>query len=119
MKEDMRWPYLMIRPRYSTLVQVDEASLRSVVEHTPFPTPAGAPADCAGHVNLVDMRWKPDPDHNEFSEPCEIYEEIEGITEEDVGWMKIQTTLLTPEFYVGIGGSWHTFYIRPPEVVSW
>lgn len=118
-KEDPRWLRLVNIARYCTFIQVDEASLRSVIEETPFPAPLRDIGECNGHVNLVDARWKPDPDHDQLSEPEDRYEEIDGVTKENVGWMKLHASLVSYYFYLEVGTEWYDYYKRPPELTVW
>ena len=111
-------------PRYSYFVQVDEESLRSVLEaHSEL-------YDCwyKAHVNFVDARWEPMGDRcfDECYEPDEdeILEPMDGCAEENVGWFRVPVwTLVGAEFYNEVydfpSGTWHEFYVRPPEILFW
>ena len=48
----------------------------------------------------------------------EEYPAIEGCTDHDVGWMKVQLVDLMPDRYVDLRdpNAWSTSYIRPPDV---
>lgn len=111
-------------PRYSYFVQVDEESLRSVLEaHSEL-------YDCwyKAYVNFVDARWEPMGDRcfDECYEPDEdeILEPMDGCAEENVGWFRVPVwTLVGAEFYNEVydfpSGTWHEFYVRPPEILFW
>jgi hypothetical protein len=54
----------------------------------------------------------------------EVFDPIDGCTEENVGWMRLAaTTVVGTEFYVSVfdypGGGWYVSYKRPPETVIW
>ncbi|PVH73839.1 hypothetical protein DL98DRAFT_519703 [Cadophora sp. DSE1049] len=100
-------------PRYRFFIQVDEASLRSVIE-------APRPDHChTGEVNFVDAYWEPLPEDRTANEQWvdQGLEAIDGCTQEDVGWMKIASWMLSPDFYARIGDEedWWRNYVRPPE----
>ena len=105
-------------PRYQFCVQVDEAALNSVVHDAP--APPAPDATKKGWVKLVNKSWiaieedpsaRPDPN---------VYEPIEGVTEHDVGWMKVPYQSVMTEYYSGNEGlnGWRTEYCRPPKVVG-
>ena len=104
-----------LSPRYRFAVQVDAESLHSVVHDAPAP-PAND-ATKKGWVKLIDLWW--DPESDEDIE--EVYDPIEGVTEKDVGWMKVpyksvmdeSHALARDRFY------WVTTYQRPPFVVGY
>jgi len=125
-------------PRYRYFIQVDEEALQSVL---------AAPKDDfheGGFINFVDSRWKPmgdrpsrscisdnrdieGADEDEVAEDegeDEVFDPIDGCTEENVGWMRLAAaTVVGTEFYVGVfdypGGGWYVSYKRPPETVIW
>ena len=72
-----------------------------------------------GEVNLVDTYWEPMPEDLAALEDYvdEGLEAIDGCTQEDVGWMKIASWMLCPDFYARIGNDedWWRNYVRPPE----
>jgi hypothetical protein len=94
-----------------------------------------------GFVNFVDSQWKPlgertNPYGVEEDEDYEVYEDeedededevldpIDGCTEENVGWMKLQaSSSIGAEFYLIVygyrAGGWYVAYQRPPELVMW
>ncbi|KAK5658415.1 hypothetical protein OQA88_2392 [Cercophora sp. LCS_1] len=86
--------------RYQYFVQVDEESLRSVVE-----------GGEEGWVHLVRAYERLD------------YENDGGQgDDEDDGWMMIKMGMLHSEFYQAIGVTsehWYSFYQAPPSVVDW
>jgi hypothetical protein len=120
-------------PRYNYFIQVDDEVLQSVIAD-PELGPFGE-----GVVNFVDSQWKPlgertDPYGVEGHDDCEDYEDyededevlgpIDGCTEGNVGWMKLQaSTSIGAEFYLTVydyrAGDWYVAYQRPPELVMW
>ena len=119
--------------RYRFCVQVDEASLQSIVS-----------AETAGEgwVKLIKGAWKArasraseaetqqqEPETDGLVEDQGDYEEyeedeehpaIEGCTEEDVGWMKVQYQSVIPDFYVNLRdpNAWIGDYRRPPDIAT-
>ncbi|KAL2812858.1 hypothetical protein BJX63DRAFT_432362 [Aspergillus granulosus] len=105
--------------RFQQFLQVDEESLQSMREEFEEPVRLRG----TGHVNFVFADWPydlEDSDEDEGQqEDDEVFEPIDGCTEEDVGWMKVASTGLQPFFFLytcDIGG-WQQQYIRPPEVL--
>jgi hypothetical protein len=51
----------------------------------------------------------------------ERFDQIDGCTEENVGWMRIVAMMIDSEWYNAAvdfaGGSWRVYYLRPPRVV--
>jgi hypothetical protein len=116
--------------RYRFCIHVDETSLRSVLDKSEW------------HLNLVSRLWvpeeeqepdegDPDDDHDYEAEQAELTEEerednrlteiwleIEGCTEEDVGWCKVGTGGLV-ELYLMLCDQrgWDLWYTRPPQLV--
>jgi hypothetical protein len=75
-----------------------------------------------GCVNFVDANWKPLSERlpAEGREGDESCEPIDGCREENVGWMKIASFMVGPDFYEVMSGFpdvWYSFYQRPPEAV--
>lgn len=116
--------------RYRFCIQVDEASLQSLISD-----------EGDGWVKLIKGDWEsreatrqrqkqhetgPNEvaalDDGEFTddEDDEVYPAIEGCTEEDVGWMKVQLQSFMPDFYVNLRdpNAWHIEYRRPPDVAT-
>lgn len=118
--------------RYGFCIQVDEASMRSVISE-----------EGERWVNVVKRDWEPweatrqqqhgtmpgrtvesqgehNDDEGEFTddEDDEEYPAIEGCTDEDVGWIKTQLVGLMPDFYADLRdpNSWHIQYVRPPDM---
>ncbi|KAI2621219.1 hypothetical protein GGR54DRAFT_600592 [Hypoxylon sp. NC1633] len=122
--------------RYRFCIQIDEASMRSVISE-----------DSERWVKLIQGDWKSreatkqqqqqqetrperivesqgehNDDEGEFTdvEDDEEYAAIEGCTNEDVGWMKVQLVGLMPDFYANLRDPnvWHIQYVRPPDVAT-
>lgn len=69
--------------RYRYCIQVDAASLESVVKDAP--APPATDTTCDGFVNLIWRYWEPhSPDPRDAPQSP-----IEGCTEDDVGWMMV------------------------------
>jgi hypothetical protein len=111
-------------PRYNYFIQVDEEALQSVL--------AAPILDIYGEgvINFVDSRWKPLGDRPSRSvvegieDEDEVFDPIDGCTEENVGWMRFAaSTAIDAEFYGSVfgfpGGGWYVSYKRPPETVMW
>ncbi|KAI0907581.1 hypothetical protein F4823DRAFT_626205 [Ustulina deusta] len=131
---DWGWPV-----RYGFCIQIDEASMRSVISE-----------EGERWVNLIKRDWEPreatrqqqqqqqqhetgptrvvespgehGDDEGEFidDEDEEEYPAIEGCTDHDVGWMKVQLVGLMPDFYTGLRDPdlWYIPYIRPPGIAT-
>ncbi|KAF7510980.1 hypothetical protein GJ744_005526 [Endocarpon pusillum] len=113
--------------RYRFCIQVDEASLQSVISE-----------DGEGWVKVIKGDWESTEatrqqqqqhetgpemmaeDEGEFTEDedDEEYPAVEECTEEDVGWVKVQLNVMLG-FYVNQRDPnlWHITYRRPPDVV--
>lgn len=105
-------------PRYQFCVQVDEAALRSVVHDAP--APPAPDATKKGWVRLISKSWIPIEEDPRAHPDPNVYESIEGVTERDVGWMKVPYRSVMTEYYSGNEGlnGWRTEYCRPPKVVG-
>lgn len=109
--------------RYRYCLQFDSAALRSVIDAPP------PPEDQLGNgfVNIIRSDWMPRT-REEYLEELEgmqegwtpeVFDSIEGCTEEDVGWMRISYTGLMVTWYClfrGSGGEWDVEYRRPPQI---
>ncbi|PGH05805.1 hypothetical protein GX51_02778 [Blastomyces parvus] len=103
-------PYWMRSQRYMYFIQVDEESLRSVVEGDPDDIMDGS------WVHIVRADDPDDPDFNGRAEAGE--EDDEEV--EDESWMMIAADMIGPDFYDVLGGgsdSWYAFYSPPPGFV--
>jgi len=100
-------------PRYRFAIQVDAESLHSVVHDAPAP-PANDITK-KGWVRLINPRWQPSRDIQE------VYEPIEGVTKEHVGWMKVPYQHVMDESYALAWSLryWATTYRRPPYVIGY
>jgi hypothetical protein len=107
--------------RYRFCLQIDAASLKSIVEVKPD-----------AWVNLFRDDWKLkqamagqlgddlDWDQGDFTDDeDEAYPAIEGNTNEDVGWMMVDYRCLMPTYYSYLRdpNDWNLTYTRPPYVV--
>jgi hypothetical protein len=108
-------------PRYTSFIQVDEEALQSMIDEWGQPHLKGT-----GHVNLVRAHWKSMKKQREEDGEDECLEEeqgdhepIDGCCEEDVGWMKIASTMVDANFYVEMNEPppfWYLNYRRPPDI---
>lgn len=97
-------------PRYNYFIQVDEEALQSVL--------AVPERDSRreGFVNLVDSRWTSLSERG-YPEDEEVFDPIDGCTEEDVGWMRIARDSVGANLYMMDDCAWYVYYLRPPAVV--
>ncbi|KAL2795764.1 hypothetical protein BJX66DRAFT_163649 [Aspergillus keveii] len=117
-------------PRFHQFVQVDDESLQSMVEEWEEPRRLRG----TGHVNFVDADWPHDMGDDDEDEylgldeatrqlflECqeEALEPVDGCTGEDVGWMKVAATGLSPHWclYSDCNEGWQGRYVRPPEIL--
>jgi hypothetical protein len=68
--------------------------------------------------------WATGPVAEGIEDEDEVFDPIDGCTEENVGWMRLAaSTAVEVEFYVSVfdypGGGWYVAYKRPPETVMW
>jgi hypothetical protein len=119
----------MVAARYKLCVQVDEAALQSIVsaEEELFEGEAWVnlivgdwePETAAAQreqEKIEYARWGLDPEVYELE--VEVFPEIDGCTEENVGWMKVHYESLIPECYATMmdqNGFNHN-YVRPPDM---
>lgn len=123
--------------RYRFCVHIDEAALQSIV------SPEGE--ECYGDawVNLIEADWDLEEvlaegeqdreqariDHIDmggtledfdFEEYSEVFPEINGCVEKNVGWMRVQYKALIPEFYSYLQdpNMLEVIYYRPPEIAG-
>ncbi|KAB5549642.1 hypothetical protein GE09DRAFT_1223464 [Coniochaeta sp. 2T2.1] len=126
-QQDARLQDTGVPVRYRFCVQVDEHSMRSVVSD-----------EGERWVKLIKRDWQPrratsgavenqgaqhDDDEGDFTDDeddGEQYSPIEGCTEEDIGWMKVQLVGLMPDFYANLRDPnlWHIQYVRPPDIAT-
>lgn len=65
-------------------------------------------------VKMIRSAWKQDLDDGE-----EPYEPLEGVTQYDVGWMKVELSSLVEFYEYGYDPNyWDRFYRRSPEILS-
>jgi hypothetical protein len=103
-------------PRYRYAIQVDAASLQSVVYDAPAP-PAPDPYK-KGWVKLIKASWQAVLPPETLQD---TYEPMGGVVQNDVGWMKVPYQQVMTEYYV-LGrdrNSWVVNYRRPPFVMGW
>jgi hypothetical protein len=113
------WPPLQMtqNPRYHFCIQVDEVSLRSCLETAAPPSLQGFGE---GWVKLISKNWIPMRNDPRAPARWPTYEPIEGVTEHDVGWMKVPYHQVMQEFYSGTPreNGWSYEYCRPPRVAG-
>ncbi|KAK1675367.1 hypothetical protein BDP55DRAFT_152272 [Colletotrichum godetiae] len=100
-------------------VQVDDTSLRSIV-YKELP-PAEANLDIRGHINLVSAEWEParleDYHGDRVIEDHFSFPELEGCTEENVGWMRLAGSEVGLSTFERIPHLWYIVYERPPDIL--
>ncbi|KAI1733516.1 hypothetical protein F4680DRAFT_454891 [Xylaria scruposa] len=122
-----------LQVRYGFCIQIDETSMRSITSD-----------EGERWVKLIKGDWEPrdaamqqhktDPgnameslgEHEDNKgesidvEDDEEFPAIEGFTEKDVGWMKVQLVGLMPDFYANLRDPnlWNVQYIRPPDIAT-
>lgn len=101
-------------PRYLFVVQVDAAALHSIAHDAPAPPELDTTKK--GWVKLIDRSWYLGRSEGR-SDPLEP---IEGVTEPDVGWMKVPYQLVMTEQYTKCRSptNWTLQYRRPPQFAS-
>jgi hypothetical protein len=108
-------------PRYHYCVQVDKEALKSVAHDAPPPEELDTSG--IGWVKLINKSWmlrSEDPRFHGRPLDPNVYEAIEGVTENDVGWIKCPYRSVMGEWYVLLGdlNGWVIHYRRPPTVVA-
>ncbi len=129
--------------RYGFCVQVDEDSMRSVIADGGEPWVKLIKGDWEPreatmqqqqqHQQLQQQETEPgslvesqgahsddEADFIDDDEDDEEYPAIEGCTDQDVGWMKVQLVGLMPDLYASLRDPnlWHVQYMRPPEIAT-
>lgn len=110
-----------LSPRYRYCIQVDAEALHSVVQLAP--PPEEDDISDIGWVKLIDKNWFLQSEHPLFRDrprDPEVYKPIEGITQEDVGWVKCRYWTVMVLMYVLLENpnGWVLNYARPPAVIS-
>jgi hypothetical protein len=103
--------------RYSYFIKVDE----EVMQNLGGFLAADSHWAKGDFVKFVDANWEPATVREEDEEP-DGFEEIEGCTEEDVGWMRVSPIMIFTAFYETLNGdnmAWEVFYNRPLHIVLW
>lgn len=92
-------------PRYRYAIQVDEETLKSMTSSN---------FNSKGWVRLIDLEWFEDRWDGD-----DVYEPIEGMTQEDVGWAQIHWYDFVCESYVNLYNInyWPSHYRRPPQII--
>ena len=101
-------------PRYRFAVQVDASALHSVVHDAP--APPDLDTTTKGWVRLIDKSWYLGRSEGGGSGgPM-----IEGVSERDVGWMKVPYQNVMTEWYTKCRSlnNWGLNYRRPPGVAG-
>ena len=73
-----------------------------------------------GWVKLIDKSWIPRSEMGRRPDP-NVHEAIEGVTEDDVGWMKCPYQSVMDEWYVILDdlNGWVIRYERPPAIAGY
>jgi hypothetical protein len=117
--------------RYRFCVQVDEAALQSML------SPEAESRESTAWVNVVEADWDPDAaaaareqdriDHlardlplESIEDSVEEFPEIDGCTDENIGWMRVHYQDLVPGFYAELSNpdTLVDIYVRPPGVLE-
>lgn len=103
-----------LSPRYRFAVQVDADELHSIVHEAPAPPKLDTTKK--GWVKLIDKSWY----LGRSERMSDADEPIEGVTEPDVGWMKVPYQKLMTEYYTNLRSfnNWSLKYCRPPKVAG-
>ncbi|KAK5127754.1 hypothetical protein LTR08_004214 [Meristemomyces frigidus] len=108
-------------PRYRFCVQVDTAALQSILYDAP--APPGIDVTKKGWVKLIEGDWTPCSENPRLRNRADpnVYDAIEGLTEDDVGWMKIPYQSIMTDDYLDFvdRNHWTVSYVRPPTVAGW
>jgi hypothetical protein len=118
--------------RYRLCVQINEAALQSII------SPAGEDYTGEAWVNIIEVDWDPEVaaaqreyekiegirsglDPEFFDDEVEVFPEIDGCTDEDVGRMRVRYQDLVPEFYSSMMefNAFNQYYVRPPDICRW
>ena len=101
-------------PRYHYAVQLGLEALNSVVHDAP--APPAIDTTMKGRVKLIDKSWY--LRGGEGIDAHMLHEPIEGMTQEDVGWMRVRYQDVMPHFYALCQGAndWGILYRRPPKI---
>jgi hypothetical protein len=118
--------------RYRLCVAVDEAALQSVV------SAKGESRIGNAWMNLIEGDWTPGDaaaqreetkiqylenglDLEDWDDEVETFPEIDGCTEENVGWMKVCYQDLVPLLYSSLMdiNAFEELYVRPPGIRAW
>jgi hypothetical protein len=112
--------------RYRYCIHVDQTSLRSVLDDSRD-----------WHLNLIDRGWIPEEEQSDDGDLEDDYDydadlteeeredirlaaiwpEIEGCTEEEVGWCKASRGVIVDRYLIHCDqGNWDMWYTRPPEL---
>ncbi|KIN05325.1 hypothetical protein OIDMADRAFT_51135 [Oidiodendron maius Zn] len=80
------------------------------------PAPPALDVTMKGWVKVIDKSWYLGRDEGIHKHKAPI----EGVTQNDVGWMKVRYQHLMPTFYAILHSwnNWSLYYRRPPEIVS-
>lgn len=117
--------------RYWFCVHIDEAAMRSII------SPGGEEVSGNAWVNLIEADWHARDtaaefekawiehvemglDKDQFEYDVEVFPEIEGCVDQDVGWMKAHYSGLVPAFYAGMidpSSLSEYMYVRPPDML--
>jgi hypothetical protein len=111
-------------PRFRYFIKIDQEVMHSLAESIARGTLFSNDA----FVKFVDGNWEPSVESQQVEEQedygwaQEIWEPIDGCTEEDVGWMRVAPHMINTDFYDVLSGDenlWITFYRRPPRIVCY
>ena len=102
--------------RYRFAVQVDKEALHSVLHDAPAP-PKHDLAN-KGWVKLIDKTWYLGRGGSSSTDNVD-FPPIDGLSLEDLGWMKVPYSNLTYHYqHCGMPNFWAMSYRRPPQVLD-
>jgi hypothetical protein len=117
--------------RYRFCIQIDEPALQSIL------SPTAESRESTAWVNVIQADWDPEAaaaareqdriDHLAMDMPLESLEdcfeefpEIDGCTDENIGWMRVHYQGLVPHVYAELNNpdTLVDIYVRPPGVLD-
>jgi hypothetical protein len=121
--------YDILAVRYKFCVQIDESALRSIVS---------SDSEHPAWMNLVEVDWDAEAaaaereqdrreqendenfDPQDLEDCFELFPEIDGCCEKNIGWMRVRFRGLIPGLYALLGNpnALEYMYVRPPDMLT-